>query len=55
MDKYIPLFPNGFIDAKKLGYIEQDAPPNGNLCLDCGALVASRWLHDYWHTAIEED
>lgn len=49
MDKYIPLFPTGFLDAKRLGYIDEHDPPNGSLCLQCGASVVSRWLHDNWH------
>jgi hypothetical protein len=49
VDKYIPLFPTGFLDAKKLGYIDENDPPNGSLCLQCGASVVSRWLHDNWH------
>lgn len=49
MDKYIPLDPPGFANARALGYIDQYDPPNGNLCLTCGAIVGSRWLHDVVH------
>jgi hypothetical protein len=55
VDKYIPLFPAGFQDAQKMGYIDKHDAPNGNLCLECGAVVGSRWLHDYWHAAVEKD
>lgn len=49
MDRYIPLWPDGFQQARKLGYFDAHDPPNGNLCLQCGSIVGSRWLHDVWH------
>jgi hypothetical protein len=49
MDKYVPLWPHGFQDAQNAGYIDKNDSPNGNLCLECGAIVASRWLHDIYH------
>ena len=55
MDKYVPLFPDGFLHAVALGYIDKDDPPSGNLCLICGALVGSRWLHDIHHGEQDEE
>jgi len=54
-DRYIPLDPNGFQNARKLGYIDQHDPPNGNLCLQCGAIVGSRWVHDVMHSSTDGD
>lgn len=55
MDKYIPLSATGFIEARRSGYIAQNDPANGNLCLQCGAVVASRVLHDNWHWFAEDE
>jgi hypothetical protein len=55
VDKYLPLFPSGYQQAISLGYIDKNDPPNGNLCLTCGALVSSRWLHDHYHGLMDED
>lgn len=57
MDRYIPLDAEGFRHARNLKYIDEFDPPNGNLCLECGAIVGSRWLHDahHWATSGEED
>lgn len=52
--RYVPLDPAGFAYARKLGYIDKDDPPHGNLCLDCGAVVASRSIHDHVHPGEEE-
>jgi len=55
VDKYIPLDPEGFRHARNLKYIDEHDPPNGNMCLECGAIVASRWLHDNWHWAEDKE
>ena len=55
MSDYIPRDPNGFRHAQTLGYTDRDDPPNGNLCLECGAVVGSKALHDVFHLGKDEE
>jgi hypothetical protein len=55
MDRYIPLFQDGVQHAIQLGYVAPTDPTTGSLCLQCGSVVASRWLHDVYHGLGEEE